>query len=146
MRKFQNIKALFFLGIFSMLLMHQIVPHWHHQHQTEQIQTGHDHDHMADGHHHHGEPEDKKPSKGLFDWFLDFHTHTNTSTNVLVWEHSSVKKTTDQKQQIKTVRIPEAAQIIWEDILLDKIWYEPPNTLQKDHFPNLSLRGPPALG
>ena len=146
MWKYQNIKALFFLGIFSMLLMHQIVPHWHHQLQTEQFQTGHDHDHVADGHHHHGKPEDKKPSKGLFDWFLDFHTHSNTPTNVLVWEHSSVHKITDQKQQIKTVRIPEVAQIIWEDILLDKIWYEPPNTLLKDHFPNLSLRGPPALG
>ena len=55
MQKHKTIKALFFLGIFSMLLMHQVVPHWHHQHQEE-----HQHSEVAHSHnheHHHETPE-----------------------------------------------------------------------------------------
>jgi len=35
MQKHNNIKALFFLGIFSILLLHQVLPHWHHQQEID---------------------------------------------------------------------------------------------------------------
>lgn len=60
MQKYIHIKALFFLGIFSLLLFHQIVPHWHHQNEVE-----HSHKAVAhgDSHSHHHDISEKGSSK-----------------------------------------------------------------------------------
>ena len=92
MQKHKNIKALFFLGIFSMLLMHQVVPHWHHQHQEEHQHSAVAHSHNHE--HHHETPEKDNSKKGFFDWFVEMHVHINTTTDVLVLKESTVKKIT----------------------------------------------------
>lgn len=144
MRNNRNIKALFFLGIFSMLLMHQVVPHWHHQHQEE-----HQHSEVAHSHNHehqHEKPEQENSEKGFFDWFVEMHVHTNTTIDVLVLKESTVKKITVEKEAVKTF-LPEAVNFaILERDASNKRWYHPPDKLQNTYFPNCSLRGPPHLG
>ena len=66
MQKHKHIKALFFLGIFSMLLLHQVLPHWHHEHEVE-----HTHKAVANSNthsHHHDVPEKESPNKGFLDY------------------------------------------------------------------------------
>lgn len=144
MQKNQNIKALFFLGIFSMLLLHQVVPHWHHQHQEEHQHSEVVHSHIHE--HHHEKSEKDNSKKGFFDWFLEIHVHTNAATDVLVLKQTTVKKITVEKESVKTV-LPETVNlVISEADPLNKGWYHPPDHFQKIYFLNSSLRGPPSLG
>ena len=140
MQKQQNIKALFFLGIFSILLMHQIVPHWHHQHQAE-----HQHGEVVHSHHHET-PEKDNSKKGFFDWLVEMHVHTNVTSDVLVLKESTIKKISLEKETVKTL-LPKTVNLapIEVDTSNEK-WYHPPDNLQNAYFPNSSLRGPPSLG
>ncbi|MEN3324029.1 hypothetical protein VP395_09845 [Mariniflexile soesokkakense] len=144
MQKHQNIKALFFLSIFSMLLMHQVVPHWHHQHQGE-----HQHNEVAHSHnheHHHETPEKDTSKKGFFDWFVEMPVHTHTTTDVLVSKESTVKKITVEKESVRTL-LPETVNLALINVdTSNERWYHPPDKLQNTYFPNCSLRGPPSLG
>ena len=145
MQKHKTIKALFFLGIFSMLLMHQVVPHWHHQHQEE-----HQHSEVAHSHnheHHHETPEKDNSKKCFFDWFVEMHVHTNTATtDVLVLKEATVKKITVEKESVR-ILFPETVNLSLIDVDTSKErWYHPPDKLQNTYFPNCSLRGPPSLG
>lgn len=144
MQKHQNIKALFFLGIFSMLLMHQVVPHWHHQHQEE-----HQHSEVAHSHgheHHHESPEKKNSKKGFFDWFIEMHVHTNTTTDVLVLKESTVKHITVEKESVKALHPQTLNLALIEVDIPNESWDHPPDKLQNTYLPNSSLRGPPRLG
>ena len=47
MQKYNNIKAVLFLFLFSIYLLHQSVPHFHHEHEeiaNNVIEHSHDHD------------------------------------------------------------------------------------------------------
>lgn len=127
-----------------MLLMHQVVPHWHHQHQEE-----HQHSEVAHSHNHehnHEKPEKDDSKKSFFDWFVEMHVHTNTATDVLVLKQTTVKKITIEKESVKAL-FPKTVNlaVIEVDTSNDK-WYHPPDNLQNTYFPNSSLRGPPSLG
>lgn len=144
MQKHQNIKALFFLGVFSMLLMHQVVPHWHHQHQEvhQHSELAHSHNHE----HHHENPKKDTSKKGFFDWFVEMHVHTNATADVLVLKQTTVKKITVEKESVKTL-LPQTENLALIDVdTSNKRWCHPPDKLQNTYFPNCSLRGPPSLG
>ncbi|MAU16582.1 hypothetical protein GO009_15590 [Muricauda sp. TY007] len=142
MRKYRNIKALFFLGILSMLLMHKVVPHWHHQHVEE-----HHHDVAHNHHDHHSdETEKENPTKGFLDWFFEMHAHTNTTTDILVLKQRTVEKVSVEKLIAKT-RFPKLViYTFYKSDTIVKKWYRPPDKLRKAYLFNYSLRGPPSLG
>ncbi|GGD96779.1 hypothetical protein [Planktosalinus lacus] len=144
MHKHQNIKALFFLVIFSMLLLHQVVPHWHHQHQEEHqhSEVAHSHNHK----HHHEKPEKDNSKNGFFDWFTDMHIHTNVTTDVLVLRQETAKKITLEKGAVKTLLAEIVELTTLEEETFIENGYHPPDNLQNTYFPNCSLRGPPSLG
>ena len=83
MQKHNHIIAIFFLGIFSVFLLHQIVPHLHHQHEDSRSQKAILH---ADSHdHHHDTPEKEDNSKnGFLDFFLGMHVHIAVSDEIPV--------------------------------------------------------------
>lgn len=144
MQNHKNIKALFFLGVFSMLLLHQVLPHMHHQHKTEHQKSNVVHTHQHG--HQHDIPENDNSKKGLLDWFLAMHIHTSTSVDVMVFEQCTVKKATVKKELVKSFIVSETKQVIVENSASNKIWYNPPNRNQSPYFPNHSQRGPPNLG
>ena len=145
MQKNKTIKAFFFLGIFSMLLLHQIVPHWHNQHQEEHHHdVAHSHHH---NHHHHEKPQKETPKKGFLDWFLEMHTHTSATTDVLVLKQTTIKKITVEKEAVvKTVSTNTINIVVKEANTTTKKWYQPPDKLQSTYLLYISLRGPPCLG
>jgi hypothetical protein len=144
MQKHNNIKALFFLGIFSMLLLHQVLPHWHHEHDVE-----HTHNAVAnsDTHsHHHDVPEKESPNKGFLDLFLEMHVHSVVSNEILL-THESRIKLVEVKKDIST---PISFVHCYNSINYEKSEkikvYHPPNNYFNTYLSSLDSRGPPSLG
>lgn len=145
MQRYNHIKATFFLGIFSMLLLHQIVPHLHHQHvDSYSYNTS---VHTDDHSHHHDNPEKEDNSKsGFLDLFLGLHVHTTVLEDIPV-----IGEITKKLRVVDNVvcDIPAFYNSI---ILIDykKVekppLYHPPNTYFNPYTTNLDTRGSPFLG
>ncbi|CAN5165908.1 hypothetical protein BH23BAC2_BH23BAC2_27400 [soil metagenome] len=144
MQKYNHIKALFFLGIFSLLLLHQVVPHWHHQQEAE-------HSHKAVAHseshrHHHDVPEKGSSKKGLLDMLLEVHIHSVVSNEILVTHKSNV----NQLSFKKVINTPVSDNHYSISINYDEAEkirvYHPPDFYFNSYLSSLSSRGPPTLG
>lgn len=144
MQKHRNIKALFFLGIFSILLLHQIVPHWHHQDQGEHQHSEVAHSHQHD--HHHERPENKTSKKGVIEWFLEVHVHSVAAIDFLVLKRQSIKKFSVKKELSKSLITAETNFVNSDNTHINKLWFDPPDRIHKPYFSSYTLRGPPRLG
>ena len=144
MQKQNHIKALFFLGIFSMLLLHQVLPHWHHEHEVEHTHNAIAH---SDSHsHHHDVPEQESPNKGFLDLFLEMHVHYAVSNEILLIQKSSVKQLDVKKDISKSVSFAHYnISINYEESEKIKV-YHPPNNYFNSYLSSLDARGPPSLG
>jgi len=146
MDKYNHIKALFFLGIFSIILLHQAVPHLHHQHEV-----GHSHSAVVHGDshshdHRHEVPEKENPSKGFLDLFLEMHVHSISANEILLIHESSIKQLDVKKNISKVVSVVHSnSSIDYGEPEKIKI-YRPPNTYFNPYLLSLDLRGPPTLG
>ena len=144
MQKHKHIKALFFLGIFSMLLLHQVLPHWHHEHEVE-----HTHKAVANSNthsHHHDVPEKESPNKGFLDLFLEMHVHSVVSNEILLTHEIRIK----QLEVKKDISTPVSVVHYYSSINYDEAEkikvYHPPNNYFNPYLSSLNLRGPPSLG
>ena len=144
MQKHKHIKALFFLGIFSMLLLHQVLPHWHHEHDVE-----HTHKAVAnsDTHsHHHDVPEKESPNKGLLDLFLEMHVHSVVTNEILLTQESGIKHLEVKKDVSTPISVVRYYSLINYDEAEKIKVYHPPNNYFNAYFSSLDSRGPPSLG
>ena len=144
MQKHNHIKALFFLGIFSMLLLHQVLPHWHHEHDVE-------HTHKAVAHsdtesHHHDVPEKESPNKGFLDLFLETHVHSVVSNEILLKRESRIKHIEVKKDISTPVSVVHYYSYINYDEAEKIKVYHPPNSYFNAYLSSLDSRGPPSLG
>lgn len=144
MQKHNNIKALFFLGICSMLLLHQGVPHLHHEHDVE-------HTHKAVAHsdthsHHHDVPEKENPTKGFLDLVLEMHLHSVASIEILLTHESSIQHLEIKKNISTPVSVVHYYSSINYDEAEKIEVYHPPNNYFNPYLTSLDLRGPPSLG
>jgi len=143
MQKCNHIKALFFLGIFSLLLMHQVVPHLHHQHEVEH--THKDVAHSEDHHHH--APEKESSNTGFLDLFLDMHVHSVVSSEILFTYESSLKQPKVKKNISKSFSVAHYYRFLENYDEVEKTTvYHPPNIYFNPYLSSLDLRGPPPLG
>ena len=144
MQKHNNIKALFFLGIFSLMLLHQVLPHLHHQHEVE-----HSHKDVAhnDGHNHnHNVPKEENSKKGLLELFFEVHIHSVVSNEILTTHESSVKQL-NIKKDIKTPISVNHYHTSTNYDETEKVKvYHPPNNYFNSYLSSLDSRGPPTLG
>ena len=144
MQKHNNIKALFFLGVFSMLLLHQVLPHWHHEENVE-------HTHKAIAHsdthsHHHDVPEKESPIIGFLDLFLDIHVHNIMSNEILLTFERTLKYPNVKKDISTPVSIVYYnSTLIYIEAEKIKV-YHPPNNYFNAYLSSLDSRGPPSLG
>ena len=144
MQKYNHIKAIFFLGIFSIFLVHQIVPHLHHEHDIVKTTLAH----SEDGHHdHHDTPEENKSSKkDLLDFFLGMHVHVAVSDEISV-----IRQLTKKLRVVDNIVFDIPA--LYNNIILQEFRkiekssvYHPPNNYFNPYTANLDVRGPPDLG
>jgi hypothetical protein len=144
MQKHSNIKALFFLGIFSMLLLHQALPHWHHEHDVEQTHKTVAHN---DTHgHHHDALDNEGPNKGFLDLFLEMHVHSLISAEIQLRHESSIKRIEVKKDiSIPVSFVHYHSSINYDEVEKVRV-YHPPNNYFNAYLSSLDLRGPPSLG
>jgi len=146
MQRYNHIKALFFLSIFSLLLLHQVVPHLHHQHEVEHTHKAVTHGDNHNHDHHHDTPENDNLQKGFLDFFLDLHTHLAVSNEILLPHESSVKQLKVKKNVLLSLSFNHFGQFeSYDEVEKDKI-YHPPNNYFKRYLKSPSLRGPPSIG
>ena len=148
MQKYNHIKALFFLGIFSMLILHQVVPHLHHQHEVEHTHkvVTHSDDHSHDHGHHHDVPETDNSEKGFLDFFLDLHSHSVVSNEILVLHESTVTQIKLNKEASQAAIFNHYGEFKNYDEVERPTIYHPPNSYFNPYLITLDLRGPPTLG
>ncbi len=145
MQKHNQIKALFFLGIFSALLLHQVLPHWHHEHDIE-------HTHKAislsdNQSHHHDVPEKKEsPNKGFLDLFLEMHVNITVSNEILLSHTNSAKHIVVKKHENAPVSVNHYTIFTSCDETKNTRVYHPPNNYFNSYLSSLDSRGPPSLG
>ena len=127
-----------------MFLLHQTVPHMHHQHEVE-----HTHDSVAHNNnhsHHHDASEKESPRKGFLDLFLEMHVHSVVSNEILLTRESSVKNLDVKKDIIKPVSFVHYSISINYDEAKKIRVYHPPDNYFNPYLSHLDLRGPPSLG
>ena len=146
MQKPNKIAAFFFLGLFSLLMLHQAFPHLHHQHEET-----HSHSDIAltgEHHHHDDSSHEKKESPyGFFGFFMDMHVHSTVSSDVVV-----LKRNTVERQTIVDDNVVKLTSDFQEFYVVDNRQndkppiYHPPNRHFNPYLSSLDLRGPPSLG
>lgn len=127
-----------------MLLLHQVLPHLHHQHDVGHTHKAVSHSDTHD--HHHDVPEKESSNKGLLGLFLEMHVHSVVSNEILVTQNSSVK----QLNVKKVLKTPISAKHYSISIIYDEAekvtLYHPPNNYFNYYLTSLDTRGPPTLG
>jgi hypothetical protein len=144
MQKHKHIKALFFLGAFSILLLHQVLPHWHHEDEIEHSHSAIEHGDSINHHHHISEKQ--SPLIVFLDLVLEMHVHTVVSNEILLTRESSTKHVKVKKDISTTVSVVHYhATINYDEAEKIKI-YHPPNNYFNAYLSSLDSRGPPTLG
>lgn len=149
MQRFRKFFASFFLSIFAVLLLHQIVPHVHHSHdlsdETSHYESGHFH--TTAGHHHHHEKQEEKEDRSDFN-FLGF-LLGNHSHSALVAPMPLVEQTIDQTLTAQSVALDgiEQAESSIRDAVGERwkfLWHAPPQSDHSVYLASHTLRGPPS--
>ncbi|MEE9363486.1 MAG: hypothetical protein V3U92_12890 [Cellulophaga sp.] len=128
-----------------MLLLHQVVPHLHHEHEDSHTHSDIVH---HDDHHHHDAPEKEDNSKkGFIDFLLAMHSHSAVANDSIIVLKETISNKTVVKKDISNPISPiySIVPIDYRDIEKPPI-YHPPNTYFNLYFTSLDSRGPPTLG
>ncbi|HBY67547.1 MAG: hypothetical protein CME35_01155 [Gramella sp.] len=146
MQKPNKIAAFFFLGLFSLMMLHQVFPHLHHQH--EETHSHSDIAHTGEHHHHDDSSHEKEESPyGFFGFFMDMHVHSTVSSDIVV-----LKRNTFEQQTIVDDNVVKLTSDFQEFYVVDNRQndkppiYHPPNRHFNPYLSSLDLRGPPSLG
>lgn len=146
MQTANKIAAFFFLGLFSLMILHQAFPHLHHQHEDS-----HSHSNIAHTgeHHHHDDnsQENEDSPLGFFGFFMDLHVHSTVSSDIIVLKRNTVEQQTivDKDLAKSTFEIQELFLNDYRQDCKPPI-YDPPNKYFNPYLSYLDLRGPPSLG
>ncbi len=146
MQKPNKISAFFFLGLFSLMMLHQALPHLHHQHEDS-----HSHSDVVDynEHHHHddGSKENEESPYGFFGFLMDMHVHSTVSSDIVVLKRNTVEQqTVADKDVANNTFDTQRIFLIDHGQNVSPTIYHPPNTYFNPYLSCLDLRGPPTLG
>ncbi|MEH6765185.1 MAG: hypothetical protein V7655_11850 [Aequorivita antarctica] len=145
MQKPKKIAAFFFLGLFSLMMLHQVFPHLHHQHEDS-----HSHSDIAhNGEHHHQDDssQEKEDSPyGFFGFVMDMHIHSTVSSDIVLLERNTIEQQTivDKDVAKSTVDIEDFFSIEYRQNSKPPI-YHPPNNYFNYYLSSLDSRGPPTV-
>ncbi|PCI35791.1 MAG: hypothetical protein COB60_01395 [Flavobacteriaceae bacterium] len=148
MKKINQIKAWFFIGVIFLMTFLNAVPHLHHVHQEVAHNNLEVHHHHGDSDHHH--PAPKKPVQVALDFSIDFllqnhlhaiHSHefiqlVKRNTRIVLKKQLAIQAIfgTQISLNVRRVKLPKTV-----DHYLNS-YYKTPLIV------NAPLRGPPQLG
>jgi hypothetical protein len=142
-----QIKAILFLGAFTVMLLHNAFPHGHHSHEDiEVVAKSSGHHHHSEHHHSDQEDSDGENQDNLFSLIFTTHSHS-------IHAHEFVQLSISVNA-LSLSKVFSSVEVL--DVNYDPLIYEERNrnryALFKDTFrnnyylPNCSLRAPPAQG
>ncbi|WP_417857645.1 hypothetical protein [Xanthomarina gelatinilytica] len=143
MQKPNKIAAFFFLGLFSLMMLHQVFPHLHHQH--EETHSHSDIAHTGEHHHHDDSSHEKEESpNGFFGFFMDMHVHSTVSSDIVLLERNTIeKKTVVDKDVLKSVVETKGFfSVEYRQNSKQPVYY-PPSNYFNSYLSSLDSRGPP---
>ncbi len=143
MQKPKKIAAFFFLGLFSLMMLHQVFPHLHHQHKDSHSHL--DIAHTGQDNHHDDSPQEKEDSPyGFFGFVMDMHTHSTVSSDIVLLERNTIeKKTVVDKDVLKSVVETKGFfSVEYRQNSKQPVYY-PPNNYFNSYLSSLDSRGPP---
>jgi hypothetical protein len=148
MQKPNKIAAFFFLGLFSLMMLHQVFPHLHHQHEDAHSHFHSDIAHTGEHHHHDNGSQEKEESPyGFFWFFMDIHIHSTVSSDIVVLERTKVKQQTVVEKDVVNSSFEKQNSFSIDYRQNGKTpVYQPPNTYFNPYRSSLDSRGPPSLG
>tara|TARA_B100002049_G_scaffold182219_1_gene139227 strand:- start:6416 stop:6868 length:453 start_codon:yes stop_codon:yes gene_type:complete len=150
MQKPNKIAAIFFLGLFSLMMLHQVFPHLHHQHEDAHSHS-HSHSEIAHTgeHHHHddGSQEKEESPYGFFGFFMDIHIHSTVSSDIVVLEKNTIERKIVVDNDVANNTLDSKGCFSIENRQNSKPpVYHPPNKHFNPYLSSLDSRGPPSLG
>ena len=146
MQKPIKIAAFFFLVLFSLMMLHQVFPHLHHQHEDSHSHS--DIAHTGEHHHHDDSSQEKEDSPyGFFGFVMDMHTHFTVSGEVVLFERNTIEQQTVVEKDVAKSSF-ETQNIFSIDYRQNSKppVYHPPNKHFNPYLSSLDSRGPPSLG
>tara|TARA_R110000772_G_scaffold77473_2_gene166825 strand:+ start:9 stop:461 length:453 start_codon:yes stop_codon:yes gene_type:complete len=145
MQKPNKIAAFFFLGLFSLMLLHQVFPHLHHQHEESHSHS--DIAHNGELHHHDDSSQEKEDFPyGFFGFVMDMHTHSTVSGDIVLLERNTIEKQTivDKDVTNSAVEIEGIFSVEYRQNSKQSVYY-PPNNYFNSYLSSLDSRGPPTV-
>ncbi|WP_459210906.1 hypothetical protein [Aquimarina rhabdastrellae] len=150
MNSIRKIAPIVLLSIFSLTLLHTILPHIHHVHELEHAITDHDVDHHHDdidtNHHHENKSGDHHNDLDFFNHFLESHAHNAITDEVIVlaqYVKTALEKTTDDSTKILPYTFLLKRDLSSITSTINDIYVL--KSVRKPLLTSLSLRGPPAF-
>ena len=146
MRDFKKTGSVFFLGVFSIFLLHQAIPHVHHEEATHAPRSHtshhHDHHHEHDGGHKHSET----PAEGGLAGALDLHAHTIHSADMIRRGQEPLLKAEAKVFQVVAAPLQFFTLLFEAPRAAILPVHHPPPLLLSPCLQAHDLRGPPVLG
>lgn len=131
-----------------MLLLHQVLPHVHHEHdafgdEIAKIKVE-DHSHGTD-HHHHDEQE-KEDDFDFLGFLLRYHSHSINVNNLSIVKNAVIQKIADKKVSFETILDIEIPLSLNDNEWKFSYAHSPPDFGKYVYLSSYQLRGPPVLG
>ena len=150
MQKASKISAFFFLGLFSLMMLHQALPHLHHQHEDSRSHSHSDVAHSGEHHHHDDRSKEKGKEQspfGFFGFLMDMHVHSTVSSDIVVLKRSTVEQQTVTDKDLADNTVDTQRLFLIDNGQNESPpIYHPPNKYFNPYLSCLDLRGPPTLG
>ncbi len=144
MQKANTISAFFFLGLFSIVLLHQAFPHMHHHGDSP---SSLDIINSSGQHHEDSSNENEDTILGFFGFIMDMHVHSGASSEIVVLQRNSLEQQTTFKKVVRDTSINTQSPFLIDNRQSDSPQiYHPPNTYFNPYLSRPDLRGPPSLG
>jgi hypothetical protein len=152
MKKLQQLKSIFLLGIIGVLMMHNAMPHVHHLHLYEKNKStveAHHHSHesgVTHSHHDHdGTENSDEESQDLF-WSMFFGGHAHVIHNHTISEYTKDNYSLDIHQVVLSCTEPKCPDLSGIEIEKEQIALFNFRRDTGSILLNYTLRGPPSLG
>ncbi len=143
-----HIKALFFLGLFCLMMLHQAFPHLHHQHEDSLTHSHSEITHSGEhSHHDEGSRNHEESPYGFFGFLMEMHLHSTASSDMVGLKNGTADQPTVVDKDSAN-KISETQRLSLSDNGHDESppTYHPPDTYFNPYLSCLDLRGPPSLG
>lgn len=146
MRLSPKIVSLFFLSIFSMFVLHQVLPHVHHEHENlaSIVPTEDHHNNHEANHHHHGD-EENDDTFDLLDLLLGNHSHSVQVENIPTAKLLAKQQFINKDASHYFLYDAQPITILNFEVRKSNFGNAPPGLVSKVFLSSFFLRGPPSL-